>query len=134
MANTKAIYPSVIRTEVLDIANADSTNLQTLVTAGASGSRINSIAVTSTDSFDKDLMFYINDGAADYLIGRITIPDGSGSNGIDQTISALNVTNFPFIGDDLCLYLEANYLLKVKAQAAVTAATYIYLVATVGDY
>lgn len=133
-ANTEAIFPNGVRNPPLLIENADGTTIQDLVIGGADASLVLAISVTSDDTADKDLLVYHSDGVDDYLIGRITIPDGSGSNGVDQTVSLLNQTNFPHLKDDLCYALEAGHKIRIAAQAALTSGKKIYIVASVGDY
>jgi hypothetical protein len=133
MAN-RPIFPGAIKNAALDVENADGTTIQDLVTAGANGSRIDAISVTSDDTVNIDLLVYYNDGTNDYLIARITITAGAGSDGTVVPISLLNATSMPFLGEDLSYYLEASNKLRIGAQTAVTAAKKISLVAIVGDY
>jgi hypothetical protein len=133
MAN-RPIFPGVIKNAALDIENADGTTIQDLVVAGANGSRIDAISVTSDDTVDIDLIVYYHDGTNDFIIARVTVTAGAGTNGTVQAISLLNKTNMPFLGEDLSYYLESTDKLRIAAQAAVTAAKKISLVAIVGDY
>ena len=133
MAN-RPIFPGSIKNAALDIELADSTSEQDLLTAGTNGSRINSISVTSTDTNAVVLNFYYNDLATSFLIGSVTIPTLSGTDGSAPTVSALNITDMPFLGDDLALYLEGSDKITVAAVSAVTTALKVTLVATYGDY
>ncbi len=134
MAN-RAIFPGSIKNAGLDIENADGTTVQDFVTAGSGGARINNIAVTSSDTADKDLLVYFNDGTDDFLIGRVTIPLGSGTDGTNPAISLLNNTDLPFLNEnDLSYYLEGTKKLRIAAQAAVTSSYKISLTAVYGDY
>ena len=133
MAN-RPIFPDSIQNAALDIENADGTTAQDLLTAGTNGCRINNISVTSTDTAAKDLIINYNDGTTDYAIARITIPLGAGTDGSTVPVSLLNATDMPFLGEDLAYYLMGADKITIAAQAAVTAATKISVVATYGNY
>jgi len=133
MAN-RPIYPGTIKNAALDIEPADTTTLQTLVTAGANGSRINSISVISDDTSDVVLAIYYNDLTTDFLLGSVNIPTLSGTDGSAPAVSLLNSTDLPFLGEDLALYLEGSDIIKIAALTTVTTAKKITLVAHYGDY
>ena len=133
MAN-RPIYPGTIKNAALDIEPGDTTSLQTLVTAGSNGSRINSISVISDDTSDVVLAIWYNDGSNDYLIGSVNIPTLSGTDGSAPAVSLLNSTDLPFLGEDLALYLEGADIIKIAALTTVTTAKKITLVAHYGDY
>ena len=78
MANESPIFTGTAQSPGLEIENGDGTTAQTLVTAGASGSLIQSIIVTSTDTSGVDLQLFVNDGVADHLIGTVNIPPPQG--------------------------------------------------------
>ena len=132
MAN-RPIYPGTIKNAALDIEPGDTTSLQTLVTAGSSGSRINSISVISDDTSDVVLAIWYNDGSNDYLIGSVNIPTLSGTDGSAPAVSLLNSTDLPFLGEDLALYLEGSDIIKIAALTTVTTAKKITCVAHYGD-
>lgn len=133
MAN-RPIFPASIKTSALDIENADGTSEQDLLTAGASGSRINSISVTSDDTSAVVLQFFYNDLTTSHLIGSVSVPTLSGTDGSAPAVSVLNITDMPFLGEDLALYLLALKKITVAAVSAVTTAKKVSLVATYGDY
>ena len=133
MAN-RPIYPGTIKNAALDIEPGDTTSLQTLVTAGSNGSRINSISVISDDTSDVVLAIWYNDGSNDYLLGSVNIPTLSGTDGSAPAVSLLNSTDLPFLGEDLALYLEGSDIIKIAALTTVTTAKKITLVAHYGDY
>ena len=133
MAN-RPIYPDTIKNATLEVENGDGTTSQDLLTAGANGSRINYISVSSDDTVAVILELYYNDLTTDFLIGSITIPAGAGTDGTTPPVSLLNATAMPFLGEDLAYYLEALDKLKIAAKVAVTAAKKVTLVASYGDY
>jgi len=133
MAN-RPIFPDTIKNAALDIENADGTSEQDLLTAGSNGSRINSISAVSDDTSAVVLEFFYNDLTTSFLIGSVSIPTLSGTDGSAPAVSILNATDMPFLGDDLALYLEGSDKITVAAQAAVTSAKKVTLVVTYGDY
>lgn len=128
------IFPESIQNHTLEIDNADGTTTQSLVAAGTNGTRVNSISVSSTDTADAALFLYHYDGAADFYLGKVTIPDGSGFNGTVKAVSLLNQSDFPFLGDDLSYFLENGHSLRVAVESALTTAKVLNLVAICGDY
>ena len=130
----RPIYPGSINNAVLDVENADGTTAQDFITAGANGSRVDGISVTSDDTVAIDLIVNYNDGTTDFAIARVTIPIGAGTDGATPPVSLLNITDMPFLGEDLSYYLKATKKITIAAQTAVTAAKKISLVAILGDY
>ena len=128
------VSPSAIKNVGLDIENADSTTIQDLLTAGADGARVDSIAITSDDTANMDVLIYLNDGINDFLVGRVAVVAGSGTDGTNPTVKALNETELPFLKDDLSYYLQAAYKLRVAVVAAVTSAKKLTITAWYGDY
>ena len=133
MAN-QPIFPQAIKNSMATLENTDGTTIKDLVTAGASGTRVDSIAVVSDDTADKDILLYVNDGSTDFLLGRATIKAGAGTDGTNKTVSLLNSTDFPFLKEDLSIYLKATYKLRVAAQTAVASGKKITISAWNGDY
>ena len=133
MAN-RPIYPGTIKNTALDVEPGDTTTLQDLLTAGTNGSRINSISVISDDTAAIVLAVYYHDGTTDFLIGSVSIPTLSGTDGSAPAISLLNATDMPFLGDDLSLYLEGGDKIRIAALTTITTAKKITLVANYGDY
>ena len=133
MAN-RPIFPGSINNAALLVENGDAVAAQDFITAGAKGSRIDSISVTSDDTVNIDLIVSLNDGTVDHVIARIPILAGSGTDGINPPVSLLNITDMPFLGEDLSYSLKTGNKITIAAQTAVTAAKKITLVAIVGDY
>ena len=64
----------------------------------------------------------------------MNVPTLSGTDGAAPAVSALNIIDMPFLGNDLALYLEGADKITVAPIAAVTAAKKVSLVASYGDY
>lgn len=130
----RAMYPETIKNVALDIENADGTTSQTLLTAGANGARITSIGVVSDDTAAVVLNIFYNDGSTDFLLGSVTVPTLAGTDGSTPAVSILNITDLPFLCEDLSFFLEGSDLIKVASQAAVTTAKKVTVIAQYGDY
>lgn len=131
--NTSAVFPHTVNNGVTTIVNADSTNLKTLITADADGTRVRSISITSDDTSDRNVKLWITSGGTDYLLGLIPVVDGAGSNGTDAAVDGLNPTYLPWLKDN-CLIMKTGEVLKVSVAVAVTAGKFIYVRAEAGDY
>lgn len=129
-ANTSPIFELTPINAGITIVNADSTNLKTILTAGADGTRIDGILVSSNDTAAVNLAFYINDGVSDLYIGNVVVAIGSGYTTVVR-VDALATLRPASIN---ALILGAGYVLKANAVVAVTAAKTVTIVAVGGDY
>lgn len=134
------IFPQTIKSWFAKILPADTSSLKTLVTAGANGSRIDSIIATSTDSSSaRDLQFVITSGGVDYIIDTVQVPTNSGNT---NSIAAVNIlghaTKFLWAAYDAngnrYLTLASGAVLKVKSLSTVTSAREITVFAQGADY
>src|SRR5512141_258711 len=116
-ANINPVFELAPRVSAASFALADSTNKKTLLTAGANGTRVDSLFLSSNDTVQVDVAFYINDGATDFYIGDVQVPIGSGYTGVPR-VEALKYLGEYLIG---ALVLPANYVLKCNCVAAVTS-------------
>ena len=128
----RAIYPDTVKNNSELIEPADTTTAQTLVTAGTNGSRVHAITCASNESVANVVRLIHNNGSNDRIIGRISIPAGSGYSA--AIVSLLNSTDLPWLGDDLCIYLQGTHILKVAAETTVETSDQLEFVAFYGDY
>lgn len=133
-ANVDPIFQAQPKTTTLELDNADGTTAAVLYTAGVNGAIIDSIAVTTDDTSDVTLVLKINDGSNDFTIGEVVILDGAGTNGTDPAQNLLSSTALPFLQSGGGLALGPNFVLKIGAKTAITAAKVVHLVALGGDY
>lgn len=133
-ANTTPIFPLVVQTSAATIVNADGTGEKTLVTAGANGTRIDAVSITSTDSASVTLAVKAHDGTTSYAVGEIAVPAGSGTNGSAPAIKGLSAAYLPWIDASGSLFLKTGWSLRVAAKVAVTSGATVALVAFSGDY
>ena len=130
-----------INVGVSKIVTADTTTLKTVFTAGANGSLIDSILVSSDDTSSRDLQIWTTISSVDYLLATISIPANAGFTSGASIISILDHVRFGSTtglqildpnGNKL-LRLKAGEILKVKVLITVTAAKTIYIRASGAD-
>ncbi len=135
-ANPKLI--STVRNPAIRLQNADGTAFKSLgIAPVADGSRVKAIHITSDDTSDVVLQFAVTISGVDYILGEVSVPDGSGTNGADPAVSGLNPTQMPGLQTDGIVYwldLATGSDLKVKPKTAVTAAKTINIFTEVGDF
>lgn len=139
MVTSTPIFPQTIQNYVQQIVNADTQTIKTIATAGANGTKIESLFVTSTDSSSaRDVQFVITISLTNYIIGTVSIPINSGNTNALPAISILNNSQLAGLATDAngnkYLYLKNGATLGASALTTVTAAKVISLVASGGDY
>jgi hypothetical protein len=133
----KPIFPGSVKTPVAQIQNSDGTNAVTLMTAGASGAKLEGISATSTDTSAVVVQLIASISAVDYVLGEVTIPSGSGTNGTDKAVKVLNSTDLPWINNDGVndyLLLGSGVIIKIKPKTTVTAGKALQFLAQGGDF
>lgn len=128
-AGTAPIFVDSVGNDMVQIVPADTTAKKTLVTAGADGSRVDEIYVCSTDTAAVVLNFYITRSGTDYYIGDVTVPIGAGYTTVTRKDCMAVLA--PILG---ALFLENGDVLKVAANATITAAKQVDICAQGGDY
>jgi len=140
MAGTATpIFPQSIKNGAVQIANADASNLKTIITPGANGARVDSLLVSSTDTSARDLQLVVTKGGVDYIVGTLSVPANTGNTNALAMLNALAHANIgPFLSNDLngnkVLLLESGSVLKAKTLTTVTSARFINLFASYGEY
>lgn len=132
-ANTSPIFVLASNLSAATFVNADGTNLKTLFTAGAEGSLLTAIAITSDDTAARDLNLYVTISGTDYRVGQVNIPIGAGTT-TTSAVNALAVGKLPWLNADGSFFLPAGQVLKGAMAVAVTAAKTVTVLAVGGDY
>jgi hypothetical protein len=130
------LFIANVKNAVAQIQNADGTNLVSLVTPGATGSRVHSINCASDDTVARVIQLWATISAVDYLLGEVNIPIGAGSDGATKPVKVLNQTDFPFLrSDGVNVFLDVmnGATLKVKSKTVVTAGKKLQFFAEYGD-
>jgi hypothetical protein len=117
-------------------ANADATAYKTLMTAGSSGSRLDSLIASSTDTVANVMQLAVTKSAVDYVIGEVAIPANAGTNGTVKSVAVLNPTDIPGLAytEGGALYLESGVVLKARMKTAVAGAFGVQLLGVGGDF
>jgi hypothetical protein len=129
-----AIFLQTVNVGVQQILPADTTTYKTLLTAGASGARVDAIFVHSTDTSAKDVILALTVSGTDYPIGTVAIPLRTGDTNSAPSINLLNMANIsPAFGMDVngnkFLWMPAGATLRAKAGSTVTTAKAISFIA-----
>lgn len=124
------------RNPVAAFANADSTNFKTVMSAGVSGSRLDSLIASSTDTAANVLQLAVQKSSVDYIIGEVTIPANAGTNGSVKSVACLNSTDIPGLAyaENGALFLESGAALRARVKTAVAGSFAVQLFGLGGDY
>jgi len=132
------IFPQAINLGIGTIANADGTAVKTVFTAGANGSKVEAITVSSTDTSNRDLLVYVTRGGTNYLLCTVNILANSGNANNVAPVDVFRASMVPGLSYDAfgnrCLYLKSGDTLTVSAGTTVTSAKTITIVAQGGDF
>lgn len=133
------IFPQTIKNYTAQILPADTTTKKTLCTGATNGTRIDAINVASTDTSNRDLQFWLNNGSVDLLLCTVQAPLNAGNTNAVPSVDVLRSSQFPGLSYDAngnrILYVANGNVLKVACTGTVTAAKEIDIVATAsGDY
>lgn len=119
------------------IVNGDGTGNKALVTPVAAGTRLQNLIITSDDTVDRMVQIVKTIGGVDYILGEITIPDGSGTNGVDAAVDAFAgalIAGLQTDGVSKWIDVANGTTLNVRVKVAVTAAKSVYVTGEGGDY
>jgi hypothetical protein len=133
-ANTSPIFVLAANLAEVTFANADGTTPKDLVSAGADGTKVLAVAVTSDDAATVNLRLYVHDGANAYLVGTVAVPTLAGTNGVMPAVDLLDPELLPWLDQDGELFIPSGYKLQVAPLAAVTAAKTVTVVCFAADY
>lgn len=130
-ANTVPIFSKAARWGGLSLTHAAGTALQALFTAGTYGSRVEAIAVSSSDTATRDAFLWValfDDQAqsqGSFPLGHVAVPAHAGNDGSTPAVALLNDVDFPFITVDRegnrYLDLPPAAVLQVRVGQAVTS-------------
>jgi hypothetical protein len=134
----KPIFPQLVNSPAVQILPADLSTLKTILTAGADGTIVGRILVTSTDTSSRDLALYVTISAVDYLIGTVAIPASSGFTNAVPTVGLFDSAQIPSLlidnNGNRYLQLQTGAVLKVKSLSTVAAGKIISVIAQSGNF
>jgi len=141
--NIQSAFGTLLNADSFSSANGGTspTNTKLLCTAGADGSILKSLVISSDDSSSRTIQFWISvdAGTTKYLLGSITVAASSGTNGTNA--------NVDFLGSQIllgmCTDASGKYVIPLAANArvyycvttaAVTSGRTVYISATLEDF
>ena len=134
-------FAGTLQTPAVSFANADGTTIKTILTAGAtagaSGSRIDTLFATNTDTGNAYvLQLSIQKSGVDYIIGEVNVPLGAGTNGSAKSVAVLNSTDIPGLAytEGGALYLATGASLRAKCKTTVAGANTVSISGCAVDY
>ena len=135
MSSTPSFIASP-KTPVVAFVNADGTAFKSLMTAGASGSRLDTLFASSSDTASNVMQLALQKSSVDYVIGEVTIPANAGTNGVVKSVAVLNGTDIPglAITENGALYMESGVVLRARMKTAVAGAFTVQLAGVGGHY
>lgn len=139
MANSNVpMFIQTIQGWLAQILPADTTALKTLITAGAQGSRLNSLILSSTDTTARDIQFWLTRSATNYLIGTVNIPVSAGNTNAAPSVNILGNLQIPGLAFDAngnpYVDLKAADVLSIACLTTVTAAKAVSAIGCGGDF
>lgn len=134
---TQPQYIGTVKTPAASFANADASNFKTILAAGASGSRIDTLSASNSDTANSYvLQLAIQVSGVDYILGEVTIPIGSGTNGTAKSVAVLNPTDIPALlyTENGSLYMASGAVLRGKVKTTVAGSNTVQITGVAGDY
>ena len=132
------VYAQAVNNGVQSFANADGQTKKTIFTAGANGSRLTEILVSSTDTSARDIVVGITVSATNYDLFIVNIPITAGTVNSAPTVSYLKQAQCPGMALDAYgnpyLDLPSGTTVYAYAPVSVTAAKQINVWAMGANY
>jgi hypothetical protein len=132
------IFPQSVKPNGAQILPADTTTKKTIVTAGANGTLISALNITSTDTSARDIQLWFFNGSVDQLLCTISIPITAGGTNAIPSVAPFQSSQCPAMPYDAngnrVMYLGSGQSLKIAATTTVTAAKQIDAIAWAGDF
>lgn len=116
-----ATGPVIVAKQLLP---ADSTNIVDVYdnSAGTSAVKVESLVMTTTNTADRIVSFYLYSGTTSFLLGSLNIPDLSGTNGsTDPRINVLSTLGVAGADGVLCIWVPAGKKLQASLDSALAA-------------
>lgn len=133
---TSPVFVATPRTPAASIVNADGTSFKTVFTAGTLGSRIDTLIATNTDTVNASIIqLALQKSGVDYVIGEISVPIGSGTNGSAKSVALLNTTDIPGLAytENGSIFIESGVSLRARVKSSVSGSNAVQIVGVAGD-
>lgn len=132
------IFPQALNLGVQTIVNADGTTPKTVFTAGANGSKVETIEISSTDTTNRDVQLFVTRSATNYLMATVQVKASAGNANNVPSTNILGSTQLPAIAADAngnpTLFLKSGDTLSIGTTTAVTAGKTITIITNGGDF
>lgn len=135
MSSTPA-FVAIPKNPVAAFVNADGTTFKSLLTGAAAGSRIDTLIASNTDTTAAYVVqLAIQKSGVDYVLGEVTVPIGSGTNGAAKSVALLNPTDIPGLTytENGSVFLESSAILRARVKTAVGGSYTVQIVGVAGD-
>jgi hypothetical protein len=134
-ANTAPIFVLTLNNKGQSWTHADAAaTTKDLFVAGANGSRLASVAASSTDTSAIDVQLLAFDGSTAWLVSTVTVAIGAGNTGAVAAQNLLSLSQCPWLNSDGSLTLPSGWKLQASNVTQVTAAKTLTLVSLGADY
>ena len=103
---------------------ADSSNIVDVYdnSAGTAAVKVESLTITTTNTADRIAKFYLYSGTTSFLLGSVTVPDLSGTNGpTDPRINVLSTLGTAGADGVPCVWIAAGKKLQARLDSALAA-------------
>lgn len=129
------VLPQTPKITPQTIAAADTTSLKTLCTAGANGSKVIAVNVTSDDTAAKVIRIGITRSGTFYPLGSYSVPLSTGLAGVTSIDLLALVRSLPYDADGCrFIYLQSGDTLQAMAEATLTAGKTMNVVTQSEDF
>jgi hypothetical protein len=123
----------------VQILPADASNLKTIVTGGANGTKVTSLICTSTDTSTRDVQVGITISATFYPLLTVTVAITAGTIAATAAANLFDVSKCPGLpidsdGNPYIFLPSSSYTLQAKSLTTVTAAKELDITAVAADF
>ncbi|MDE2102312.1 MAG: hypothetical protein KGL39_34015 [Patescibacteria group bacterium] len=138
MGASSQTFLGSVHVDIATIVNSTGTGTVTLSTAGSSGSRINYISVTNTDTSAYNLTLYLTRSSTNYLLWSGQVPASSGNSSTVTPYILLNPALWFALPQDgngqPYLQLKSGDTLTVALGSTITSGKTMTFYAVGGDF
>lgn len=130
-------FIATLKTPSVAFVNGDGTSFKTVLAAGASGTRIDTLIAANSDAANAYvLQLAVQVSGVDNVIGEVSVPLGAGTNGSAKSVAVLNPTDIPGLvyTEGGALFLANGATLRARVKSAVAGANSVSISGVAGDY
>lgn len=133
-----AIMVQTPKRGMVQIANADASALKTVATAGANGSKVSSLILSSSDTSARDVQWGVSRSGTFNPVATVTIPITAGQVSGTPPVDLFSSTNAPGLPVDNdgqpYILMESGDTLDIKALTTVTSTKLISASSNFGNF